>query len=173
MRIKKYLIVIIIAVPLLGSCLKIQQLPAVPHIEFRSFAVFDTITILGEYKAGRLVFYFEDGDGDVGLEAPTGYQTDTTDLFLTLLRKKGGIMDTITDKTDPLLPYPSYMIPYMERTGVNKILKGTISVTFLYLFYNPTDTISYDFYIEDRALNKSNIESTGEIALSSNHVYTK
>ena len=71
---------------------------------------------------------------------------------------------------DPLMP-SSYRIPYMEREGQNKILKGTIDVTFLYLFYNPADTIKYDFYIKDRALNESNIVSTNEIILGQNNTY--
>jgi hypothetical protein len=173
MRIIKFLAVIIIAMLLFSSCRKIEKLSTIPHIAFTRFTVFDTTTILGEYKAGRLVFHFEDGDGDVGLDAPTGYQIDTTDLFLGLFRKKGGIMDTITDKNDPLLPYSSYRIPYMERTGVNKILKGYISVTFLYLSYSHGDTIKYDFYIKDRALNESNIESTREIVVSYDSTYKK
>jgi len=173
MRIIKFLAAILIAILVFSSCLKIEKLPSTPHIEFTRFTIYDTMTILGEYKAGRLVFYFEDGDGDVGLEAPTRYQTDTTDLFLTLFRKKGGIMDTITDKNDPLLPYSSYRIPYMERTGVNKILKGYISVTFLYLTYKPGDTIKYDFYIKDRALNESNVASTREIVVSYDSTYKK
>jgi len=81
-------------------------------------------------------------------------------------------MDTITDKKDPSFPSP-YRIPYMVRLGVNKILKGTISVTFLYLFYSPGDTIKYDFYIKDRALNESNVASTSEIVISANNIYLK
>ena len=60
----------------------------------------------------------------------------------------------------------------MVRLGQNKILRGTISVTFLYLFYSPTDTIKYDFYIKDRALHESNVASTSEIVISTNNVYT-
>ena len=78
-----------------------------------------------------------------------------------------------SDKNDPLRPYSSYRIPYMERLGQNKILKGTISVTFLYQDYSPADTIKYDFYIKDRALNESNMESTSEIIISDNNIYTK
>lgn len=156
----------------LGSCRKIEQLPAVPHIEFTSFSVFDTIDILGNIaKAGRLKFYFEDGDGDLGLKPPSENQTDTTNLFFTLFRKKEGIMVQATDN-DPLKP-SSYRVPYMERLGQNKILKGTISVTFLYLFYSPGDTIRYDFYLKDRALNESNVVSTSEIVLSVNNIYKK
>jgi hypothetical protein len=60
----------------------------------------------------------------------------------------------------------------MERPGVNKILKGTISVSIFY-FLPPTDTIKYDFYITDRALNISNVASTSEVVVSTNKVYTK
>jgi hypothetical protein len=170
MREIKYLIAILIFTLILDSCRKIEQLPAVPHIEFTSFTVFDTTDILGNNsKGGRLRFHFEDGDGDMGLDAPSGFQTDSTDLFFTLFRKQGGIMSPAPDN-DPLKP-SAYRIPYMERLGQNKILKGTISVTFLYLFYNTSDTIRYDFYIVDRALNESNVVSTSEIVLSVNKTY--
>lgn len=174
MRTIKYLVVILIGVLAQGACGKIEQLSPVPHIKFTSFTVFDSITPLGnEDKAGKLKFYFEDGDGDIGLEAPMGNQTDSINMYLTLFRKKVGIMDTITDKKDPLLPYSFYRIPFMERLGQNKILKGTITVSFLYLSYSPGDTIKYDFYIKDRTLNESNMASTGEIIISVNNIYTK
>jgi hypothetical protein len=154
----------------MASCLKIEELPDIPHIEFRSFTVFDTIDILGNNsRGGRLLFYFEDGNGDVGLDAPTKDQTDTTNLFFTLYRKTKGQM-VQAPANDPLRP-SSYRIPYMERTGQNKILKGTVSVVFFYLFYSAADTISYDFYIEDRAMNQSNVASTGEIVLVNNKTY--
>jgi hypothetical protein len=72
-----------------------------------------------------------------------------------------------------LLKPSDYRIPYMERTGRNKILKGTITVSFLYTFYEPKDSsiIRYDFYIKDRALNVSDTASTSEIELSINGLY--
>ena len=78
----------------------------------------------------------------------------------------------VAPANDPLTP-SSYRIPYMVRLGQNKILKGTISITFLYLFYTKTDTISYDFFLMDRDMNSSNIETTAEIIVSENKVYTK
>ena len=170
MREIKYLPLIIVSLFILGSCHKVEQLSAVPHIEYTSFTIFDTTDILGNTsKGGRLKFHFEDGDGDLGLDAPSASQTDSTDLFFTLYRKVGGIMVQAPDN-DPLKP-SAYRIPYLEKLGQNKILKGTISVTFLYLFYYPADTIRYDFYIEDRALNVSNVASTNEIVLSVNKTY--
>jgi hypothetical protein len=172
MKISKYLIFAIISGLSLFSCRKIEQLPPIPNIEFTSFTVFDTIDILGNTaKGGRLKFHFKDGDGDLGLNTPSANQTDTTNLFFTLFRKKDGILSEALP-SDPLLP-SSYRIPYMERTGVDKILKGTISVTFLYLFTYPGDTIKYDFYIKDRGDHSSNTASTTEIGLSENKTYTK
>jgi len=172
MRKNRFLSLIIIIFFCLYSCKKVEQLPAAPHIEYTSFTIFDTTDILGNNsKGGRLKFHFEDGDGDLGLNAPSQSDTlaDSTNLFFTLFRKEGGVMVAAPDN-DPLKP-SSYRIPYMERLGQNKILKGTISVTFLYLFYSPSDTIRYDFYIKDRALNESNVASTSEIVLSVNKTY--
>lgn len=154
----------------LSSCTKIEKLPPIPSIRFTSFQVFDTTDILGnKYKGGRLKFYFEDGDGDLGLNAPVfGMLTDSTNLFFTLYRRKGGVLALAPDN-DPLKP-SDYRIPYMERQGQNKILKGTISVTFMYLFGTPQDTIKYEFYIKDRALNSSNTTSTCEISLKINSI---
>lgn len=156
-----------------GSCKKIEQLPPEPFIEFRSFEILDTTDILGNSaKAGRLKFYFEDGDGNIGLREPSESPLpDSTNLFFTLYKKIAGEM-VQASANDPIKPYP-YRIPYLERLGQNKILKGTITVTFLYLFYNPTDTIKYDFYLKDRTLNESNVESTAEIIISKNNIYKK
>lgn len=166
----KFTLIIIILIIVSASCKKIETMPAEPRIEYRSFIVYDTIDILGNPgKAGKLKFYFEDGDGNIGLKDPTSNLGDTTNLFFTLYRKEGGVMVSVPDN-DPLYP-SSYRIPYMSRPGQNKILKGTISVTFLYLFYQPTDTIKYDFYIKDRTDYLSNTESTGEIILSVNNTY--
>ena len=156
------------------ACIKVEQLPPRPSIEFTSFEVFDTLDILGNVsKGGRLLFRFEDGDGDLGLTAPVGSQTDTTNLNLELFRKIDGTMVRVTDKFDPMLPYDAYRIPFMERLGQNQILRGSISVTFIYQSYKQGDTIRYSFFVKDRALNISNIEETAEIVVSENKLYTK
>ena len=154
---------------LMGSCHKIQVLPPEPHIEFKTFAVFDTTDILGnKSKGGRLNIHFEDGDGDLGLKSGV---EDSTNMYLTMYRKVQGQMQQVPDN-DLLKPSP-YRIPYMERTGNNKILTGTITVAILYLFYDTADndTIMYDIVIKDRAGNYSNTVSTCEIALSYNNIY--
>ncbi len=168
MKFIKYTVIFL----LLYSCTKIEKLPSVPRIEFNSFSVFDTTDILGNNaKAGRLNFYFEDGDGDLGLDLPTGEEEDTTNIFFSLYRKTNGALEP-APANDPLQP-STYRIPFMEKQGQNQILKGTISITFLYLFYSGADTIVYDFYIKDRAQNESNTVSTNEIILSVNGIYKK
>lgn len=165
-----WLALILIIFPFAQSCERIESIPPVPRIEYKSFEVFDTIDILGNRaKGGRLSFYFEDGDGDIGMLPPTGEVEDTNNLIVTLYRKSAGVM-VPAQENDPLMP-SSYRIPFMEREGQNKILRGTIDVTFLYLFYSVADTIKYDFYIKDRALNESNVVSTNEIIISVNNVY--
>jgi len=161
---------ILIFVLALYSCEEIKKLPEVPYIEYTSFVIFDTTDILGNLsKGGRLRFYFEDGDGDLGLTSPAGTKADSTNLFFTLYRKVNGEMIP-TGHNDPLSP-SDYRIPNMTRLGQNQTLTGTISVTFLYPFYTITDTITYDFYIQDRALNESNVVTTNEIVVSENAVY--
>jgi hypothetical protein len=167
----RYTSVILFGLILMASCRKIEHSPAIPSIEFTSFTVFDTLDPLGNNsKGGRLRFKFEDGDGDLGLNSPTANTPDSTNLFITLFRKEGGTMVQVPG-LDPLLPYAAYRIPYMERLGQNKILKGTISVAMIYQSYSPGDTIKYDFYITDRALNISNVVSTNEIVVSKNNIY--
>lgn len=149
---------------ILGSCGPIEKLPPEPAIEFRTFALSDTIDILGNpAKAGKLTFYFEDGDGDIGLAAPDSTYTPGSNLFLQLYRKTGGVFE-LAPPSDPL--YPSeYRIPYLNAQGQNKILKGTIDVTLVYFLYNETDTLYYDFWIKDRSGNESNTATTCVVIL--------
>jgi hypothetical protein len=172
MRSLSYLFILILITIFLKSCGKIEKLPPEPHIEFKSFEIFDTIDILGNNaKGGRLKFHFEDGDGDLGLNAPNSGQADTSNLFLSLYRIKKGIAFPAAEN-DPLKPY-NYRIPQMDRLGQNKILKGNISVTLLYLFYSVSDTIKYDFFIKDRSRNLSNTDSTCQIVLTVNGICNK
>ena len=177
MKTIKLLIILFVASALMTACLKVEKIPPIPKIEFISFEIFDTIDILqNKSKAGRLKFNFEDGDGDIGLYYPNPADTisnaDTTNLKLALYRKDSGAMQLV-DGLDPMLPYSAYRIPYMEKLGQNKILKGEIIISLLYHSYNQGDTIKYDFYIIDRAGNISNTEETAEIVVGENDVYMK
>ena len=169
----RYILIILILVLTQSSCGKIEQLSEVPRIEFTGFTVFDTTDILGnQSKAGCLDFYFEDGDGNIGLAAPEDGETDTTNLFLSVFVKEGDDFIEITDPSNGLKP-SEYRIPYMEKTGQNKIMRGDISLRFIYTFYGESDstTIKYDFRLKDRDNNYSNFATTCEIPLSVNGYY--
>ena len=157
-----------------------EIVPEVPSIEFTSFEIFDTTDALlgNNMKAGRLKFRFE--AVDFGMNSPRFDPTnpelaDTTNLRLTLYRKIGGVMQLVTDSNDPLLSDPAYRVPYLEKVGQSKVLRGEIIISMLYMSYNPnpTDTIKYDFFIIDRAGNVSNTEETAEIIVAENNVYKK
>lgn len=171
MTIKIFPVIIIFSLLVLGSCGKIETLPEEPYIEYTSFTVFDTTDILGNsIKGGELKFYFEDGDGDLGLPTPSeSIDFDSINLFITLYRLNNGIISP-ADDDDPLKP-TGYRIPYIEKIGQNTILKGNISVIFQYLFYSEEDSIRYDFYVKDRAGNISNTVSTTIIPIFYNGIY--
>ncbi len=165
---RSVIIIVVAALLMMGSCRPIESLPDEPRIEFRTFTVYDTVDILGNrVKAGTLSFYFEDGDGDMGLDAPQTPGVDPSgNMFFHLYRKTGGVF-VLASPSDPL--YPSeYRIPYLEAGGQNKILKGTIDVSISYLLYNPTDTLYYDFWIRDRGGHESNTATTCVFILGEN-----
>ncbi|MCK4700132.1 MAG: hypothetical protein KAT38_07345 [Bacteroidales bacterium] len=160
-------ILIITTIVLLNglSCQKIESLPEIPSISFKSFILKDTTDALGnEGKIGELTFDFEDGDGDIGLTQPDSLSADSTNfnLFFTMFDKIDGEFIEVpeNDLEAPL----NYRIPYIEKEGQNKALKGEIQVDFIYLLFE-YDTFKYTFFIVDRALHKSNVETTPEIAL--------
>jgi len=163
MKFKIVLIIVLFFLLAIVSCGKIDTLPPEPHIQYTNFTVFDTTDLLGnKIMGGKLKFHFEDGDGDLGLAVPEDTkEADTVNLFVSLFRMTNGKISPAPDN-DPYKP-TGFRIPYMERTGQNKILKGDISVTFFYLFYTKEDSIRYDFLIKDRAGNLSNTVSTSVI----------
>lgn len=166
---KRHLIILVIFIgAAMASCLHLIKLPPEPSIEFRSFSLFDTIDILGNpAKAGKLTFYFEDGDGDLGLASPdSGSYVNESNMFFKLFRKTNGVFELVTP-SDPL--YPSeYRIPYLDVQGQNKILRGTIDVTMIYFLYDQTDTLYYDFWIRDRGGHDSNTATTCVFVLGEN-----
>ncbi len=102
MKIKVVPAIVIFSLLVLASCGKIETLPPEPHIEYTSFTVFDTTDLLGNtIMGGRLKFYFEDGDGDLGLAVPEDTeQADTINLFVSLFRMNNGKISPAPDN-DP------------------------------------------------------------------------
>jgi len=168
MKTRASIITASLLVILLTGCPEIQQLPDTPRIEFESFTLSEKTDDLGnEIILGELVYLFEDGDGDIGMpEADSIAPDDSSEynLFLTLFKKID--MEYIEVGEDELGAPLFYRIPYVEpREGQNKTLQGNIKIEFEYLTLD-YDTIRYDFYMYDRARNKSNTESTTDIGFT-------
>lgn len=140
------------------ACEEIRSYPDSPIIEYKTFNIYSSVDPLGNnILVGQLKFDFTDGDGDLGIKPDTSIDVADSlkyNLFLSLYSKDGNDFEKVKD-----LPSLNYRIPYIEREGQNKTLKGTITVELEYKTIE-YDTIFYSFYIMDRQYNKSNTDST-------------
>jgi hypothetical protein len=157
--IKTILLLLIIGISF-PSCFKIETYPPEPKIEFIEFRYTDT-TILGNpILAGLLRFSFVDGDGNIGFGLDT---TLPKTVFVDKYKIENGEVKLIELNEDII----NFRIPQFATSGDRKPLKGEIIIKSLdeLLPINYNDTLMYKFYIVDRSLNKSNIDSTGYLIL--------
>lgn len=161
---KKFLY-IIITLAVLFSCLKPQEFPPEPIIEFDSFTAMN--------DSGELVISFTDGDGNVGLS-----ESDTTGVYSSTQKYHHNLFVEYFEKVDGIGWQPGkdlagedivflYRIPVLTPSGKNKALKGKIRVTIEPSYYNTlssdSDTIKYRIMLADRDLNESNFVESVEI----------
>lgn len=145
---------------LLAGCLKTEEFPAEPRVEFKSYEQFA--------DSARLTVAFTDGDGDIGLD-----QGDTLapynpgsfwyhNFFVDYYRRQNGEWE-LQQFTLPLY----YRIPVITPTGQNKALQGDISVKISpqVLPQVPGDTVRFGVRIADRALHVSNTAYTDAIVV--------
>jgi hypothetical protein len=159
--ISKILLFIIGGAIITLSCEEIQSYPETPEVDYKSFSLFRTTDALGnEILLGRLEFDFIDGDGNLGDSIPGNEFDEKYNLFLSLYDFVGDDFQKIED-----IPSLKFRIPYIERKGQNKTLKGTITVDLEYKKIE-YDTIFYTFYIKDRDENQSNTDTTEIIDLA-------
>jgi len=143
-----------------ASCEPFEKVSEIPEIGFKSFDLFEIDTLGSRIKAGELVFSFIDGDADIGLFSGSSTE-DTLNFFLIPYEKLDAGYEPIEDADT--LKYGIRNDEKLTRVGQNKTIKGEIKLQIYYFLTPPYDTIRYDFYIIDRAGNKSNIESTTDI----------
>ncbi len=172
LRSKIQLILVIVLAAGLSSCKKIEKFPDVPRIEFLDFTTLYNPD-LDIYDRGVLRFSFEDGDGDIGLNSGDtlppfnpGSQYHYN-LVITYFELQDGELVEVpilwynpqTEQYDTLSL--SARIPNLTPEGVNKAISGEILDTlFIYNFNSTYDTIMFEAFIVDRALNTSNVIST-------------
>ncbi|MFH2141204.1 MAG: hypothetical protein ABIJ97_02185 [Bacteroidota bacterium] len=151
-------------------CKKPVSYPETPSIKFETFEIRDSVDLLGNnLKYGMLKFSFIDGNGDIGLNPSDTFapydssSIYSNNLFIELYEYKNGSFEIV----DLEIPLYYRIKPRFESIGQNKVLKGFILTKMEYsdYFLSLFDTIKYNFYIYDRALNKSNTGETGIIYL--------
>jgi hypothetical protein len=153
---------------LLTACVKTEPVSPVPEISFKSYDLMQAVDSLGNHLlVGKLEFSFIDGDADFGME----YTLDTVtwnemnyNVFLKPYEKVDTLYYPIPDDSSKPPPYYRIMRDTpLDRVGQNKTVKGFIRIDMYFFVIPDYDTVRYDFYIVDRALNKSNVESTSDI----------
>lgn len=155
---------------MLVSCLKREEFPPQPVIEYTDFIKYGN-------DSAEFIFQFTDGDGDIGLTegdtfgnfAPNQpyyynfimiyYYKDGTGNFqpYDAIDSTPAVMDTLKN---------GYRIPYITPEGQNKVLDGEIRVKLLAPYIPPAvsdKNFRFDVFIYDRSLNKSNVITTPEL----------
>lgn len=149
---------------LVSSCMKKEVYPDVPVIAFQSFVEeFDT----GKYATrGYLTITFKDGNGDIGLlpgQTQPPFDSGSPYYYNYIIdyyeKQNGSFVKLVTT-----VPF-SARIPYLTPDDPNKAIKGYIVDTILLNPKPAHDTVKFKFFIYDRALHKSNVDSTPPIIL--------
>ncbi|MDX9891550.1 MAG: hypothetical protein RBS29_03535 [Bacteroidales bacterium] len=162
----KKLFVILCIISIAMACKPEDKYPIIPRIQMVSL---DKIAneYGYDYKA-NLTFYFEDGDGDIGLDNTTEDLQppfDTASIyhynfFIHYFEKQNGTFVKVD-----LPAEQNARIPRLSNNTPESI-DGDITVEiFINNIVSTYDTVKFEFYIVDRALHHSNIVSTPEIII--------
>ena len=143
----------------ISACDSLVSYPDTPIVNYKGFNLYRTTDILGnEILLGKLDIEFTDGDGDIGINQPDSANVADSlkyNLFLSVHELKNGVLRKIEGDEGML----NFRVPFMERTGQNKTLKGTITVDIEYKTME-YEIIAYSFYLMDRAFHRSNTDTT-------------
>jgi hypothetical protein len=164
---------------LMSGCQKItDSFSTTPAITFKSYSIQKLVDSSGnpDYKL-VLTISFTDGDGDIGLG-----QGDTTGNFSPEKPWYNNLLVNYYEKVHGTFirmylsyPYPSNghdtvkydgRIPNITPAGRNKAIKGDIDYSIDLGSGSKTgNSIKFDFVLYDRALHRSNLTESPEIAL--------
>jgi len=150
---------LILLIPLLvgiSGCVKEDVYPIIPHIDYAGFATMRDV--LGKDSIGVVTISYTDGDGNIGLFPWDTLPPRKYNYFLNLYQYIDGV-PVLVIPVDSSLTFNA-RIPNLTPVGRNKNIKGNIANT-LELYYArqalKSGIISFEIYIEDRDLNKSNV----------------
>ncbi len=161
----RFTIIILLAAAIAAfvSCNKEEDFPEVPYLEYRDFSVLRNANNIDE--KGILKVYFTDGDGDMGLDnGDTLPPFDKNSIyyynfFITYFEKQHGQFVPV----EPSVTFNS-RIPVLKSSSSTGAIKGEIEIEmFINNLFSVYDTIKFEAYLVDRALQASNIISTPDI----------
>ena len=143
----------------LTGCVKEEQYPLEPIIEFGGFATMKDIS--GRDSIGAVTISYTDGDGNIGLFAWDTVEPRKYNYYLKFMQyiNKQLVEFKPSDTTITF----NARIPLLTPVGRNKNIKGDITNTIELYFARQllqSDTIAFEIYIKDRDLNASNVVET-------------
>jgi len=153
---------LILLIPLfagLTGCIKEEQYPLEPKIEYKSYETYTAVD--GKDSLGKITISYTDGDGNIGLFSWDTVEPRKYNFYLKF-------MQLIDNKLVEVKPVDSSInfnarIPILTPAGKNKNIKGDISMTLELYFAGQmlqSDVIAFEIFIKDRDLNKSNVVET-------------
>lgn len=158
-------VVFILIIPFIAgltSCIKEEQYPVEPHIEFGGFATAKDIT--GKDSMGAITISYTDGDGNIGLYSWDTVEPRKYNYYLKFMQ----LVDNELVEVKPVDSSVNFnaRIPILAPVGRNKNIKGDIT-RYLELYFarqilegDSTAVIAFEIYIKDRDLNTSNVVSS-------------
>lgn len=143
------------------ACESSENISDIPEIGFKTLSgpyLIEAGTVT--YYGATLNFSFRDGNSDFGVDMYSN-PTDTINFYMIPFQKLNGAYDSVNMENYGR-KYTIKKDDKLDRNG--QAVKGEISVEIQYVLRPPFDTMRYEFYILDRAGNKSNVETTSDIA---------
>lgn len=169
---------------LVASCGKDESFSPIPEIKFESFVNYVGTT--GKDTAVDFIFTIKDGDGDIGFadnEFDNSCGADNANLYLAYEVKDGAAFRKkklwlqvveVTTACDTLTYFDSVQVKfnqrmqYIEPAGNSKSIEARVTYRMDYTSaLILLDNIGrFEFYIRDRANNKSNVIYSNELILN-------
>ena len=114
----------------------------------------------------KLTCSFTDGDGDIGLTSADTLPPNNVNFFIDYYEKIDGAFSKVTaaNSITDTVNFNS-RVPLLNSDGSKKSISGDISID-INVTASSSDTIAFQYYLVDRALNKSNSLNSGPIILS-------
>lgn len=139
----------------LSGCIKEEQYPLEPHIDFLGFGTLPGTD--GLDSIAQLNISYTDGDGNIGLYEKDSIEPYKYNYYIKLQQLINNVLvvDTLSEFNN--------RIPILTPTNRNKNIRGTITTNLdMYITRNflKSDTIAFQMYLLDRDLNKSNVLQT-------------